>query len=97
MEATHFLTRTLEKVRTAMSLQVLAYNIKRVIQILGVGPLMAAIRTLARRLSDHLCQRRGFRDLAATSPQTSDQNGPPRFLLIHAGLLPGRHLESGAS
>ena len=44
MGATHFLTRTLEKVRTEMSLHVLAYNMKRMIQIFGVGPLMAAIR-----------------------------------------------------
>src|SRR6202165_5938506 len=43
--ATHFLTRTLDKVRTKMSLLVLAYNIKRMITILGVGPLMAALRT----------------------------------------------------
>jgi transposase len=45
MGATHFLTRTLDKVRTEMSLHVLAYNIKRVIAIIGAGPLMAAIRT----------------------------------------------------
>jgi hypothetical protein len=45
MGATHFLTRTLDKVRTEMSLLVLAYNLKRMITILGVGPLMAAIRT----------------------------------------------------
>jgi transposase len=45
MGATHFLTRTLDKVRTEMSLLVLAYNIKRLITILGVGPLMTAIRT----------------------------------------------------
>ena len=44
MGATHFLTRTLPKVRTEMSLQVLAYNMKRVIQILGVQPLIAAIK-----------------------------------------------------
>jgi hypothetical protein len=43
MGSTHFLTRTLEKVRTEMS-HVLAYNMKRMIRILGVGPLMAAIR-----------------------------------------------------
>jgi hypothetical protein len=42
--ATHFLTRPLKNVRTEMSLQVLAYNIKRMIQILGVRPLIAAIR-----------------------------------------------------
>jgi transposase len=45
MGATHFLTRTLDKVRTEMSLHVLAYNLKRMITIYGVGPLMAAIRT----------------------------------------------------
>ena len=44
MGATHFLTRTLKRVGTEMSLHVLAYNMKRVIAILGVGPLMAAIR-----------------------------------------------------
>jgi transposase len=44
MGATHFLTRTLPKVKTEMSLQVLAYNIKRMIQIFGVGPLIMAIR-----------------------------------------------------
>jgi transposase len=44
MGATHFLTRTLDKVRTEMSLHVLAYNLKRMIAIFGVGPLMAAIR-----------------------------------------------------
>ena len=44
MGATYFLTRTLEKVRTEMSLQVLADNMKRMIQILGVGGLITAIR-----------------------------------------------------
>ena len=44
MGATHFRTRTLEKVQTEMSLHVLAYNLKRMIAILGVAPLVAAIR-----------------------------------------------------
>ena len=44
MGATHFLTKTLEKVRTEMSLHVLAYNLKRVIAILGVAPLKQAMR-----------------------------------------------------
>ena len=44
MGSAHFLTKTLEKVRTEMSLHVLAYNMKRMIQIFGVGPLMVAIR-----------------------------------------------------
>jgi len=44
MGATHFKTRTLDKVRTEMSLHVLAYNLKRMIAILGPKPLMAAMR-----------------------------------------------------
>jgi transposase len=44
MGSTHFLTRSLEKVRTEMSLHVLAYNMKRMIQIFGVRPLLEAIR-----------------------------------------------------
>ena len=44
MGATHFLTKTLPKVRTEMSLHVLAYNLKRAIKILGTRPLMQAIR-----------------------------------------------------
>ena len=44
MGATHFLTRTLPRVRTEMSWQVLTYNLKRVMQILGVQPLIAAMR-----------------------------------------------------
>jgi hypothetical protein len=43
MGATHFLTRTLDKVRTEMSLHVPAYNLKRMISILGAGPLIEAI------------------------------------------------------
>ena len=51
MGATHFLTRTLDKVRTEMSLHVLAYNMKRMIAIFGVGPLMDAIRDLIAPLN----------------------------------------------
>jgi transposase len=40
MGATHFLTKTIPKVRTEMSLHVLAYNMKRAISILGVQPLI---------------------------------------------------------
>jgi transposase len=41
---THFLMKGLEHVSTEMSLHVLSYNFKRMLQIMGVGPLMAAIR-----------------------------------------------------
>jgi transposase len=44
MGATHFLMKRLPKVATEMALHVLAYNLTRVINILGVQPLMAAIR-----------------------------------------------------
>jgi len=45
MGATHFLTKRLPRVSTEMSLHVLAYNLKRVMRILGIGPLMRAMRT----------------------------------------------------
>ena len=41
---THFLTKTLARVRTEMSLHVLAYNLKRVMRILGIGAMMRAMR-----------------------------------------------------
>jgi len=43
MGATHFLTKTLPKVAAEMALSVLAYNLTRVINIVGIKPLMAAI------------------------------------------------------
>src|SRR3982751_3901250 len=44
MGSAHFLTKTLPRVRTEMSLQVLAYNLKRAIKVLGTRPLIAAMR-----------------------------------------------------
>lgn len=44
MGATHFLTRTLDRVRTEMSLHVLAYNLKRMMNIFGVAGLMRALQ-----------------------------------------------------
>jgi transposase len=44
MGATHFLMKRLKNVKTEISLHVLAYNLKRVMQILGIRPLLAAIR-----------------------------------------------------
>jgi len=44
MGSTHFLTKTLERVNTEMSLHVLAYNLKRVMNLVGTKPLIAAIR-----------------------------------------------------
>ena len=47
MGATHFLMKSLEHVSTEMSLHVLAYNLKRVMRILGVAKTMKAIRLAA--------------------------------------------------
>jgi transposase len=44
MGATHFLMKRLPKVATEMALHVLAYNLTRVMNIIGVKPLIAAIR-----------------------------------------------------
>ena len=44
MGATHFQMRTLPKVATEMALAVLAYNLTRVINIMGVRPLIEAMK-----------------------------------------------------
>jgi transposase/macrodomain Ter protein organizer (MatP/YcbG family) len=44
MGATHFLMKRLPKVATEMALHVLAYNLTRVMNIIGIQPLMAAIQ-----------------------------------------------------
>jgi transposase len=44
MGATHFLTKKLPKVATEMALNVLAYNMKRVMTIMGVAELLEAMR-----------------------------------------------------
>jgi len=44
MGSTHFLTKTLDRVSTEMSLHVLAYNLKRVMRILGNSALMGVMR-----------------------------------------------------
>lgn len=43
MGATHFLMKTLPKVGSEMALHVLAYNLTRVLNIIGVKPLLAAM------------------------------------------------------
>jgi transposase len=44
MGSTHFLTKTLDRVNTEMSLHVLAYNMKRMMNIFGTKSLIEAIR-----------------------------------------------------
>ena len=44
MGYTHFQMKTLKRVATEMALHVLAYNLKRVINIIGIRPLIAAMK-----------------------------------------------------
>ena len=46
MGSTHFLTKTLPRVSTEMSLHVLAYNLKRVMKFIGIQPLMQTMRAM---------------------------------------------------
>lgn len=47
MGPAHFLTRTLGRVSTEMSLHVLAYNLKRIMNILGVARTIKAMKLTA--------------------------------------------------
>jgi transposase len=53
MGATHFLTKGLERVKAEMSLHVLAYNFRRLISLLGIAGMLAAIRAYAHFLTLH--------------------------------------------
>jgi hypothetical protein len=44
MGATHFLMKRLPRVATEMALHVLAYNLTRVMNIIGIQPLLAVMR-----------------------------------------------------
>ena len=44
MGSTHFLTKTVDQVSTEMSLHVLAYNLKRVMSLIGPQKLIEAIQ-----------------------------------------------------
>ena len=45
MGSTHFQMKTIKRVSTEMSLHVLAYNLKRVINILGTKQLIEAMQS----------------------------------------------------
>ena len=51
MGATHFLMKRLKNVKTEMALAVLAYNLTRAINIVGIKPLIAAIAKFLRSIS----------------------------------------------
>ena len=61
MGATHFLTKRLPKVATEMALNVLAYNMKRVMTIIGVAGLLEAL-AISRRCCAHKSKPQTPRD-----------------------------------
>ena len=70
MGATHFLMKTLPRVATEMALHVLAYNLTRVMNIIGVQPLMAAMRVYSLR------KAREVLGIVSTKLEQSDGHGP---------------------
>ncbi len=62
MGATHFLTMTLPKVATEMALNVLAYNMKRVMNIMGAGKLLEALRAVMAKSRSKSARRRWLLD-----------------------------------
>ena len=57
MGAKHFLMKRLHNVKTEMSLAVLAYNLTRVMNIIGIKPLIAAIREFLREISPNRARK----------------------------------------
>jgi len=72
MGATHFLTKGLERVKTEMSLHVLAYNFKRLITLLGVAGMMEAVRAYALILA--LLRAFGALALPGRPPSRKNRN-----------------------
>jgi transposase len=68
MGATHFRLRTLEKVSAEMSLHVLAYNLKRMIAILGVQPLIQAMRAAESSPYENLNRQQTLARFLAAPP-----------------------------
>ena len=75
MGATHFLTKTLKRVRTEMALHVLAYNLRRLLTILGPAQLMAAIRTYEAHRFGWISRRR------RTCPSNAPEAPPDAVML----------------
>ncbi len=81
MGATHFLTKGLERVKTEMSLHVLAYNFKRMMTLLGAAGLMEAVRAYALLLDPQ--RLFGAVTLVDGSPNPENRNSPPNASPTH--------------
>jgi hypothetical protein len=71
---THFLMKSLPRVRTEISLHVLAYNLKRVMRILGIGAMLSAIRAWGARV----LLRAQFQPVSAVQSVNAARRSPPR-------------------
>ena len=78
---THFLTKTREHVGTEMSLHVLAYNLKRVINILGVETLVKEIMRLAK----YLCRKPLYERLVSLLGGVLEARPPASCLRFASG------------
>ncbi len=92
MGATHFQIKTLQRVGTEMALHVLAYNLKRVMAILGIGPLIAAISASLGARRPRFCARitsenRNIRPINPLLPQISKISENPSRQVIQTHHL----------
>src|SRR5947207_4021332 len=95
MGATHFLMKRLPKVATEMALHVLAYNLTRVMNIMGIQPLMAAIRAVKERSFLRLAQ---FQPLQAKRFDTAKtRSGPSAVHFAGLGHQPAVRVTSSSS
>jgi hypothetical protein len=82
MGATHFLMKTLPRGATEMALHVLAYNLTRVVNIIGPGGLIAAIRTRSPKeeiaSTDHDDARNGSTERQRRSETTKQPKSAQR-------------------
>jgi transposase len=90
MGATHFLTKTLPKVATEMALNVLAYNMKRVMNIIGVGKFLEAMRAAIAKARSKSVRARWLQGAFRRSQDAfwrwiaafSEKNPPYRAILV---------------
>lgn len=87
MGATHFLTKGLERVKAEMSLHVLAYNFRRLISLLGIEGMLAAIRAYARFSTLQGLLKTLF---LLTLPKTLERNCGASGTAMHSRIRFGR-------
>jgi Transposase DDE domain len=86
MGATHFLMKRLKNVKTEMALAVLAYNLTRVMNIIGIKPLIAAIRLFSRLISRTCAEMIIWIALTASLSPTCELHRNPRLRIRAAPL-----------